>query len=53
MILWCGDIDIKKIISKDINEQILRCTSNYEASKISPLFFESNSLDVHLSNIKL
>ncbi len=53
MILWCGDIDTKKIISKDINEQILRCTSNYEASKISPLFFEINSLDVHLSNIKL
>jgi hypothetical protein len=36
MILWCGDINTKKIIWKDIDEQILRCTSNYEASKISP-----------------
>jgi hypothetical protein len=27
-------------MSKDIDEQILRCTSNYEASKMSPLFFE-------------
>jgi len=53
MILWCDDIDTKKIISKNIDEQILRCTSNYEASKISPLFFEIKSLDVHLSNIKL
>jgi len=30
-------------MSKDIDEQILRCTSNYEASKMSPLFFEINS----------
>jgi hypothetical protein len=37
MILWCGDIDIKKVIWKNIDEQILRCTSNDEASSL--LFF--------------
>jgi hypothetical protein len=52
MIIWCGYIDITKIIWTNIDEQILRCTSNDEAFKISLLFFEINSLDVHLSNIK-
>jgi hypothetical protein len=51
MILWCGDIDTKKLIWKNIDEFFLRCTSNYEASKISPLFFKINSLDVHLSKL--
>jgi hypothetical protein len=45
MIIWCGDIDIQKLIWTNIDEFFLKCTSNY-------YFWKINSLDVHLSNIK-
>lgn len=44
---------LKKTILKDVNDQILKCTSNYETSKESLLLIEINYLNVHLSIIIL
>jgi len=48
MIICYGDIDTKEKNWKDVNDQIMRCTSYYESFKGNILFIEINSLDVHL-----
>jgi hypothetical protein len=46
---WYGVVTLilRKIIWRD-DDQILGCTSNYEAYEKSHLFFEINNLDLHL-----
>jgi hypothetical protein len=49
MIIWCDDNDTKDTIWKDVDEEILTCTLNYEfKKKKSPLCIEIINFDVHI-----
>jgi hypothetical protein len=48
MIICYDDMNTKGKKWKNVNDQILRCTSYHESFKGNILFIEINSLDVHL-----
>jgi hypothetical protein len=51
MVIWCDNIYIKEDFWKDFDYQKFICTLNYGFLLLSPLFNESNSLEVHISNL--